>query len=637
MPKAAAAKITVDELSRKVADLSVPEADLAKYFEVDEAASGPARPELKLNPDTVQVPPAADAEGRARSAQLLNSANFVCKMRRQARYQQMVSSGTYKGPTIAAEGDSWFEFPFVLEDVIDWVFKDFAVYCQSEAGDTLENMVRKAEYLDALERTGGRILLLSGGGNDLVAGGNIAAHLRPFDATLTPAQYLLPSFGGVLDDAIGNIEQIVRSAGRAFPSAAVICHGYDYTVPNDGKWLGKPMAGLGITNKVLQKAIAREMVDRLNTRLMALASQSPRVSYINVRGTVGDTRWHDELHPTNEGYRDVAKLFEKEIKRLTASRAAPPATRGAPTTASRLRARRRAKLPTRPESAAARGISLHVGLNSVDPAAYEGWDGQLTACEFDAEDMAALAKAVGYEPKVMLTKDATRKAVIAAVKAAAKAMKAGDIFFLTYSGHGGQVPDFNGDEALERPDDFQDETLCLYDGQIVDDELYALWAAFPADSRVLVLSDCCHSGSNIKARLIADLVETAETPDQRPRVMPLAVAARVARRNRDFYKAISDKVTASWAGPVTREMALPVAASVRLISACQDNQVAMDGLTNGLFTGRLLEAWGEGAFQGNYAAFHRAIVDRMPPEQTPNLYLTGHPSPSYDAQRPFDI
>ena len=130
----------------------------------------------------------------------------------------------------------------------------------------------------------------------------------------------------------------------------------------------------------------------------------------------------------------------------------------------------------------------------------------------------------------MLTKDATRKAVIAAVKAAAKAMKAGDIFFLTYSGHGGQVPDFNGDEALDDPNDFQDETLCLYDGQIVDDELYALWAAFPADSRVLVLSDCCHSGSNIKARLIADLVADAETPDQRPRVMPLAVAARVARR-----------------------------------------------------------------------------------------------------------
>ncbi len=294
-------------------------------------------------------------------------------------------------------------------------------------------------------------------------------------------------------------------------------------------------------------------------------------------------------------------------------------------------------MPTRPEAAKAKGVSLHIGLNTVDPAQYEGWDGALTACEFDAQDMAELARAVGFEPKVMLTKQATRKAVIAAVQAAAKGMKAGDIFLMSYSGHGGQVPDFSGDEALERADDFQDETLCLYDGQIVDDELYALWAAFPADCRVLVVSDCCHSGSNIKARMIADMVEAAETPDQRPRVMPLAVAARVARRKRDFYKAISEKTATAWHGPVTREMALPVAASVRLISACQDNQVALDGLTNGLFTGRLLEAWGEGAFQGDYAAFHRAIADRMPPSQTPNLYLTGQASPAYDAQRPFDI
>jgi hypothetical protein len=76
---------------------------------------------------------------------------------------------------------------------------------------------------------------------------------------------------------------------------------------------------------------------------------------------------------------------------------------------------------------------------------------------------------------------------------------------------------------------------------------------------------------------------------------------------------------------------------VRLISACQDNQVALDGLTNGLFTGRLLEAWGSGAFQGDYAAFHRAIVDRMPPDQTPNHFETGQDSPAFDAQRPFDI
>ena len=68
MPNAATARITVDELGRKIADLSVPEEELAKYFEVDEAASTPARPELRLNPETVEIPPPTDVEGRARSA-----------------------------------------------------------------------------------------------------------------------------------------------------------------------------------------------------------------------------------------------------------------------------------------------------------------------------------------------------------------------------------------------------------------------------------------------------------------------------------------------------------------------------------------------------------------------------------------
>jgi hypothetical protein len=630
-------KITVDELSRKVADLSVPEEELAKYFEVDEDASTPTRPVLRLNPDTVEIPPPSDPEGRARSAQLLNSANFIARLRREARFQQMVSSGSYQGPLLAAEGDSWFQFPFVLKDVIDWTFERYAVYCRSEAGDTLDNMVRRAEYLDALERTGGRVLLLSGGGNDMVAGGNIAEHLNAFDPSLTPAQYLRPSFGAVLDSAIANIEKIVRNVGRAFPQAAVICHGYDYAIPNDGKWLGRPMASRGIADPGLQTAIAAEMVDRLNTRLRALANQSPRLTYVDCRGVVGAGRWHDELHPTDEGYADVARRFAEEIKRLTGRAAPPEPTRDEPSAAERLRARRRACLPTRPEAAVAKGISLHVGLNAVDPARYEGWDGQLAACEFDAADMAALAGAVGYQATTLLTQAATREAVIGAIEGAAAAMQPGDIFLMTYSGHGGQVPDFSGVEALERTGDFEDETLCLHDGQLVDDELYALWAAFPADTRVLVLSDCCHSGTNVRAPAVAAMVGAAAAAGERVRLMPLAVAARVARRHRDFYKAISNRVTAAWAGPVTREMALPVSASVRLISACQDNQVALDGMTNGLFTGRLLETWGEGAFQGDYGAFHRAIVERMPPDQTPNHYQTGQPSPAYGAQRPFDI
>ncbi len=636
MPKDTVAKLSVEDLHRKIVDLGTPEEELARYFLLDEDASTPMRPALALNPETVEVPPESDAAGRARSAELLNGANFVCRLRREARYSQMIARG-YSGPRVAAEGDSWFQYPFILKDVIDWVFDRYAVYCRSEAGDTLENMVRRAEFLDALEHTGGRILLLSGGGNDMVAGGNLAQHLRPFDPALEPAQYLLPSFGGILDTAIGHIEQIVRAVDRAFPQAKVITHGYDYAVPHGGKWLGKPMASLGIDDPALQAAITAEMVNRWNTRLRTLAAQSPRVTYLDCRKVVGAGRWHDELHPVDAGYGDVAKRFGAAIAAAaTGTREAPPLA-GAAGVAGKLRARRRAKLPTRPESAVARGYALHVGLNAVDPGAYEGWSGELTACEFDARDMETLAKAVGFETKSMMTAEATRDAVIGHIRATAAAMNAGDIFLLTYSGHGGQVPDFDGDEALDRPDDFMDETLCLHDGQLIDDELYALWSEFPADSRVLVITDCCHSGTNVKSQMLQTLVATDPPPEARPRAMPLAVASRIARAQKAFYREISRAVTEAYAGPVTREMARPVAASVRLIAACQDNQLALDGLANGVFTARLLETWGEGAFQGNYAAFHRAIADRMPDSESPNHYPVGQPSPAYDAQRPFDI
>jgi hypothetical protein len=637
-----AKKITVEELNAKVGDLSIPEEELAKYFQVDEARSGPMDPALSLNPDLVQIPDAADQEGRERSAAMLNSANWICRLRRQAGYHRKVGSGGYKGPLIVSEGDSWFQYPFILKDVIDCLSDDFAVFSLGAAGDTLDNMVRRPEYLDALEDTGASILLLSGGGNDLVAGGSLAKHLRDYDPRLSPEGHLLGSFDGLLDHAMAQIDKIVRGVGRAFPNVNVICHGYDYSQPANGSWLGKPMVSRGIKDGALQKAIAVVMVDRLNTKLRALAATTQRLTYIDCRGKVGPRRWHDELHPTNAGYADVAKLFKAEINRLAParprtvthmSRSAPPAAaepgQAAPQATS---PRKRAREATAPEAAAATGRSLHIGLNTVDPEAYEGWDGALTACEFDAEDMTDIAASVGFSTTTLLTAKATRKAVTSAITKAAKASKPGDIFLMTYAGHGGQVTDFNNDE-----DDKLDETLCLFDGQLIDDELYVLWSLFPADVRVLVISDCCHSGTNVRARLVEDTLAANPGPAGTPRAMPLSVASRVMRRKRDFYRKNSEKAAAHWKGANTREMALPLSASVRLLSAVQDNQVALDGLENGLFTGRLREVWGDGAFQGDYAAFHRALMDTMPPSQSPNHFTTGQASPAFDAQRPFDI
>ncbi|HQX76362.1 MAG TPA: caspase family protein, partial [Thermoflexales bacterium] len=150
----------------------------------------------------------------------------------------------------------------------------------------------------------------------------------------------------------------------------------------------------------------------------------------------------------------------------------------------------------------ANGISIHIGLNSVDPAQYAGWDGKLAACEFDAKDMQALADKQGYKTTLLLTKDATSARVIEAISAAARDLKSGDQLLLTYSGHGGQLPDKNGDE----PDDL-DETWVLYDRQIVDDELYALWSKFKKGVSVLMLSDSCHSGTVAKNLAIGKAIQ----------------------------------------------------------------------------------------------------------------------------------
>ena len=71
---------------------------------------------------------------------------------------------------------------------------------------------------------------------------------------------------------------------------------------------------------------------------------------------------------------------------------------------------------------------------------------------------------------------------------------AGDIFWITYSGHGSQVPDQNGDES-----DGLDETWCLYDCQILDDTLFDLWSRFKEGVRIVIFSDSCHSGTIARA------------------------------------------------------------------------------------------------------------------------------------------
>jgi metacaspase-1 len=291
---------------------------------------------------------------------------------------------------------------------------------------------------------------------------------------------------------------------------------------------------------------------------------------------------------------------------------------------------------------AARAMSLHIGLNSVSPKHYEGWSGPLAACEFDANDMAAIAKSQDIAAKMLLTKAGTRKAVLTGIRAAAKALQKGDLFLLTYSGHGGQVADASGDE-----DDKQDETWCLFDGQLIDDELYFELSKFAAGVRVLVLSDSCHSGTVTRAR--------PEPPPagMRAKLMPADVGLRVYAAHAKFYDGLQNTVAkAAGKAPLAdpdavlgkltvqggrvQSIAKQFKAAVILISGCQDNQTSLDGDHNGAFTGQLRRIWNNGKFKGTHAQFHARIVAGMPERQTPNLFMLG-PAGAFAAQQPFSV
>lgn len=265
------------------------------------------------------------------------------------------------------------------------------------------------------------------------------------------------------------------------------------------------------------------------------------------------------------------------------------------------------------------GISVHIGLNRVDPNQYEGWDGQLAACEADAKDMLALAKKRKFKSsKLLLTKAATAVAVTNAILAAAKTLKAGDLFLLTYSGHGGQVNDTNGDEK-----DRMDETWVCYDRQLVDDELFDLWAKFKAGVRIFVLSDSCHSGTVTRA------IPAFISGGPRVRAMPLTVVRAVQSAHAKLYRDIQS------AHPAAEKA--KVKASILLISGCMDNQLSLDGDRNGLFTGTLKKVWNGGKFKLGHRKFRDVIVSKMPPDQTPNYSAIGKVDASFEAQTPFTI
>lgn len=251
-------------------------------------------------------------------------------------------------------------------------------------------------------------------------------------------------------------------------------------------------------------------------------------------------------------------------------------------------------------------FTLHIGLNYVNPQSYNGWSGDLRGAVNDATMMNDYFGQRTHNNRLILnsaaTADKIREAISTMVEEVQKTSDPKTVV-ITYSGHGGQVVDSNGDES-----DNKDETWCLFDRHMTDDEILFRISGFKRDTTIIIISDSCHSGilpKSVMGSVLASELMSAKNELMVAKNGPNLVVDRSNRFNR-----------------------ANIDMNIIVMSACAENQYAYDLASNGLFTKTLSDVLKEEKPK-TIRQLMRAVSKRMPVEQSPQLYLVGSASGAF--------
>ncbi|MDQ3485235.1 MAG: caspase family protein [Actinomycetota bacterium] len=260
--------------------------------------------------------------------------------------------------------------------------------------------------------------------------------------------------------------------------------------------------------------------------------------------------------------------------------------------------------------------SLHIGVNVTDRDKYPEPFDDLSGAVPDACSLERLSAAQGFQTRRLDDSSATAEAVLSELRSYGGRLSAGDLLFLTYSGHGSQYADRDNDEP-----DHRDETWVLHDRQLLDDELRHAWSWFPRGACVLLLSDSCHSGTVLRlnrkvTQRNGDTVPQAGSA--RSRDMP----ARA--RDRDFSErsALYRGIKAAKREPTPES----IDALVLQFGACRDNEVAYESAGQGVMTKAFIDVFADGRFEGDHTDFFNTLsglVAQREPRQHPTFVTYG--------------
>lgn len=283
-----------------------------------------------------------------------------------------------------------------------------------------------------------------------------------------------------------------------------------------------------------------------------------------------------------------------------------------------------------------KGYSLHIGLNKIDKQHYSDVP-ELKAAVADAVFWKEFAEQSGYTARHFHDKDATSGAVLAALTDYAAKMVPGDILLLTYAGHGSQIAN---EKAVGLDNERYDQTWCLFNRELLDDELFEAFRAFREGTRILIVSDSCHSGTmardvkdpkNLSHHLAAGLEKAVDVRGLRSRKLPLASEQDVMMTYGDsVYAPVQQKFR-------TKAQAANVKAAVKLLAACQDDQTTFDGEKNGVFTESFIGLFKKAATRKKNAPELIDAIRERYYYPRPNFFEYGAIIPSFDTAFPFKI
>ncbi len=310
-------KITYPKLKALLENEETFEATIEKYFDIDN--TNPFFPNYKLKANVEILEGDEDGSKGFIKKMGLNLANNISRRRRYKKYKRMKRKNR-DAIRIVSEGDSWFQHPLV-KDIIDHLM-DFGYVIKSlgAGGDELIDMYLREEFIEAILVEQPEFLLLSAGGNDVIGGNIVYLFNQKTDnkpAGEAPHRFINNKFQTELEVLRARLGETMRRVGAIAPEVKIIIHGYDYAIPQERKgWIGKYMAEKGITDIKDKLAIIQLMIDQHNEMLAALVEEYPNVTYLDLRNTVKDNQWHDEIHPDKHGFLACAEKFKLTIENL---------------------------------------------------------------------------------------------------------------------------------------------------------------------------------------------------------------------------------------------------------------------------------------------------------------------------------